>query len=82
MLQILNILAAYRNVSDMKGTVGVHRLVEAFKHTYALRMHLADPAFADVNSVLKDMLSPAFAAELQKSIDDNRTREPRFYGGR
>ncbi|KAL3696797.1 hypothetical protein R1sor_010873 [Riccia sorocarpa] len=82
LILILNILAAYKNISAIEGDLGVHHIVEAFKHTYAVRMNLADPDFVNVNPVLKDMLSPAFAATLQKTISDTTTQPPQFYGGR
>ncbi|KAL2643555.1 hypothetical protein R1flu_011142 [Riccia fluitans] len=82
LILILNILAAYKNVSAIEGDLGVHHIVEAFKHTYAVRMNLADPDFVNVNTVVKEMLSPVFAAKLQKTISNTMTRPPKFYGGR
>lgn len=81
-LQILNILAQYGYAAACNGIEGLHRLIEAFKHTYAVRMHLADPEFVDVNAVVADMLDPDFAASLRKQINDNVTFPPEYYGGR
>lgn len=78
----MNILAQYGQTLAMKGLLGIHRLIEAFKHTYAVRMNLADPAFVDVEPVISDMLSPTFASSLQKLILDNMTFAPTHYGGR
>jgi hypothetical protein len=57
-------------------------MIEAFKHAYAVRMGLADPAFVNITSVLEDMLNPDIAAELQKLISDNTTFPSGYYGGR
>lgn len=83
MILVLNILAAYDDPwSAVKGPLGSHRTIEAFKHAFALRMGLGDPDFVNVTDVLAHMLDPAFAARLQKLISDNRTFPPTFYGGR
>lgn len=84
MLQILNILARYGFPrSDSKSeALAVHREIEALKHAFAVRMNLGDPDFVNVTEVLSDMLSPKFAAELQKTIYDNMTFGPSHYGGR
>ncbi|KAG0598252.1 hypothetical protein M758_12G058000 [Ceratodon purpureus] len=79
---ILNILAKYGYAAAYNGLQGLHRLIEAFKHTYAVRMNLADPDFVDVKAVVADMLDPDFAASLHKQIVDNSTFPPEYYGGR
>lgn len=45
-------------------------------------MNLGDPDFVNITSVLSDMLSPKFAKELKKDINDNKTFGPSHYGGR
>lgn len=82
LLQILNILAKYGYAAAYNGLEGLHRLIEAFKHTYAVRMNLGDPDFVDVDSVVADMLDPNFAASLQSQIFDNTTFPTEYYGGR
>ena len=82
LLQILNILAKYGYAAALNGVEGLHRVIEAFKHTYAVRMNLGDPDFVDVSSVVADMLDPKFAASLQSQIVDNATFPPEYYGGR
>lgn len=81
-LQILNILAAFDDVAAIQGDLGIHHIVEAFKHTYAVRAYLGDPAFEDVRQIVADMKSPDFAASLQKTIADNTTFGPEHYGGK
>lgn len=80
--QILNILSQYGLPAGFAGSLGIHRLVECFKHYFAIRMNLGDPDFVNVSEVVSDMLSPQFAAELKKTIYDNMTFEPKHYGGR
>ncbi|XP_022774920.1 glutathione hydrolase 1-like isoform X2 [Durio zibethinus] len=82
MMLILNILAQYAVPSGLSGSLGIHRLIEALKHAFAVRMNLGDPEFVDVSKVVADMLSPKFAQELKKTIFDNMTFGPSHYGGR
>ncbi|PIN05719.1 Gamma-glutamyltransferase [Handroanthus impetiginosus] len=79
---ILNILAQYQNLSDISDALLTHREIEALKNALVVRMNLGDPDFVDVKSVLKDMLSEKFAAELRKTILDNTTFNSSHYGGR
>ena len=83
MLQILNILAQYGIPSGVSGPLGVHRLVEALKHAFAVRMNLGDPDFVpEVTNVVADMLSPKFAQDLKSKINDEKTFDPKYYGGK
>ncbi|KAJ4842111.1 gamma-glutamyltransferase [Turnera subulata] len=81
MILTLNILTQY-GVQGISGPIGIHRLIEALKHALAVRMNLGDPDFLNVSGVVSDMLSPTFAEELRKTIDDNMTFDPGHYGGR
>lgn len=49
---------------------------------FAVRMNLGDPDFVDVSDVLSDMLSEKFAERLKQDISDNKTFDPKHYGGR
>ncbi|CAN6824944.1 unnamed protein product [Brassica oleracea] len=82
MVLILNILSQYGIPKGVAGPLGVHRLVEALKHAFAVRMNLGDPDFVDVIKVVSDMLSPKFAQELKKKINDDKTFDPKYYGGK
>ncbi|PON33587.1 Gamma-glutamyltranspeptidase [Parasponia andersonii] len=82
MILMLNILSQFGFPSGISGSLGVHRQIEALKHTFAVRMNLGDPDFVNVSKVLSDMLSRKFAEELRKDINDNRTFDPGHYGGR
>ncbi|TXG74759.1 hypothetical protein ES288_1Z013100v1 [Gossypium darwinii] len=69
MMLVLNILAQYAIPSGLSGSLGTHRLIEALKHAFAVRMNLGDPDFVKVSKVVADMLSP-------------KTFGPNYYGGR
>ncbi|URE00502.1 Gamma-glutamyltranspeptidase [Musa troglodytarum] len=82
LILILNILAQYGIPSGVSGSLGLHRFIESLKHMFAVRMNLGDPDFYNVTAVLSDMLSPKFAEDLKKTINDNKTFPPKYYGGR
>lgn len=77
--QVLNILNAFENTNDAKGALGLHRLIEALKHMFALRMNLGDPDFVDISKTASQMLSPSFAKKIQKRILDNTTFPSEYY---
>ncbi|CAA7020570.1 unnamed protein product [Microthlaspi erraticum] len=82
MMLVLNILSQYGIPSGVSGSLGVHRLIEALKHAFAVRMNLGDPDFVNVSKVVSDMLSPKFAQDLKKKINDEKTFDTKYYGGR
>ncbi|KAK9947877.1 hypothetical protein M0R45_003475 [Rubus argutus] len=79
---ILNIFNSYGNSDAASGDLGLHRLIEALKHMFAVRMNLGDPAFVDTHEYASDMLSPSFAKEIQQKIFDNTTFPPEYYSYR
>ncbi|CAD5330411.1 unnamed protein product [Arabidopsis thaliana] len=81
MMLVLNILSQYGIPSGVSGPLGIHRLIEALKHAFAVRMNLGDPDFTDVTKVVSDMLSPKFAKDLKSKINDQKTFDPKYYGG-
>ncbi|XP_078166058.1 glutathione hydrolase 1-like [Carex rostrata] len=80
LILVLNILSQYGIPSGVSGPLGVHRLIEALKHFFAIKPNLGDPDFINNSKVLSDMLSPKFAAKLKKTILDNTTFGPAYYG--
>ncbi|XP_010688393.2 glutathione hydrolase 3 isoform X1 [Beta vulgaris subsp. vulgaris] len=76
---ILNILNKYGSANAIKGSLGLHRLIEAMKHMFAIRMNLGDPAFVNVTKYMSDMTSPSFAEEIWHKIYDNTTFPPEYY---
>ncbi|KAJ4958848.1 hypothetical protein NE237_025959 [Protea cynaroides] len=79
---VLHILDSYGSLDAVKGPLGLHRLIEAIKHMFALRMNLGDPAFVNVNDCITDMLSTSFAKSFQQKIFDNTTFPPDYYMNR
>lgn len=77
--QVLNILESYGNLDAAKGNLGMHRLIEALKHMFAIRMNLGDPDFENIGETVSEMLSPSFAQTIQHKILDNTTFPPEYY---
>ncbi|KAL6274558.1 hypothetical protein ACE6H2_025250 [Prunus campanulata] len=75
---VLNIFDSYGTSDAAKGDLGLHRLIEALKHMFAVRMNLGDPAFVDTSKYASDMLSPSFAKKIQQKIFDNTTFPPEW----
>ncbi|OAY64936.1 Gamma-glutamyltranspeptidase 3 [Ananas comosus] len=76
---VLNILGSYKSPDAVKGFLGIHRLIEATKHMFALRMDLGDPDFVNITEVVSNMLSPSFAEKIKQKILDNTTFSPDYY---
>ncbi|KAI3908736.1 hypothetical protein MKW98_029286 [Papaver atlanticum] len=76
---VLNILNSYGLMDFEKSPLGLHRLVEALKHMFAIRMNLGDPKFVNTTQYESEMLSPSFAAMLRDKILDNTTFPPDYY---
>ncbi|KAL4194413.1 hypothetical protein AMTRI_Chr05g68480 [Amborella trichopoda] len=74
-LLVLNILAQY---GELSGPLGLHRMVEALKEMFAMRMGLGDPDFEDVEPVVDAMLADVVARYLKNTIDDNTAHDPFF----
>lgn len=80
LILVLNILGSYGTPNAAKGTLGLHRTIEAFKHMFAVRMNLGDPKFVNITDSLSDMLSPEFAVKIKNKIYDNVTFPSEYYG--
>ncbi|XP_017697407.2 glutathione hydrolase 3 isoform X2 [Phoenix dactylifera] len=76
---VLNILDSYKSMKAVRGLLGLHHLIEALKHMFAMRMNLGDPDFVNITQYVSDMLSPSFAEKLQQKILDNTTFNPGYY---
>ncbi|ESR64598.1 hypothetical protein CICLE_v10007750mg [Citrus x clementina] len=79
MSMILNIFDSYGSSDSAKGNLGLHRLIEALKHMFAVRMTLGDPKFVNNTNTLSEMLSPSYAEQIQLKIFDNTTFPPDYY---
>ncbi|XP_020536628.1 glutathione hydrolase 3 isoform X2 [Jatropha curcas] len=76
---VLNIFNSYGTSDAAKGNLGLHRLIEALKHMFAVRMNLGDPQFVDIKKYVSEMLSPSYAEHIRKRIIDNTTFPPEYY---
>ncbi|KAI6681916.1 hypothetical protein NL676_035797 [Syzygium grande] len=76
---VLNILNSYGNSNAAEGSLGMHRLIEAMKHMFAVRMNLGDPNFVSISEYVSEMLSPSFAKQLRQKILDNTTFPSEYY---
>lgn len=75
LISILNILERYQfSVSGMTG-LNLHRMIEAFKHGFAQRTELGDPAFLPANNSLRvaEFISKEYAAQIRAQISDSQT---------
>ncbi|XP_019457122.1 PREDICTED: gamma-glutamyltranspeptidase 3-like [Lupinus angustifolius] len=79
---VLNILDSYGSPNAAVGKLGLHRLIEALKHMFAIRMNLGDPNFVNISDTVSDMLSPSFAKKIQHKIFDDTTFPPEYYKNR
>lgn len=79
---MMKIFESYGTSDAVNGDLGLHRLIEALKHMFAIRMKLGDPDFVNVTNTISDMFSPAFAKQIQQKIFDNTTFPPEYYMNR
>ncbi|KOB66355.1 putative gamma glutamyl transpeptidase [Operophtera brumata] len=72
---ILNILSGYRfnpisiNTTEDK-ILTYHRILEAFKYSFATRTKLGDPDFLDLNELIRKVTSPEYGNEIRLRIND------------
>ncbi|XP_068236155.1 scoloptoxin SSD14-like isoform X2 [Palaemon carinicauda] len=82
---ILNIMDDYNinpsSFDDENVILSHQRFTEAMKWAYAKRTELGDADFVDISSLLKNLTSDAYAADIQGQITDSRTfQDPEHYG--
>ncbi|XP_018025549.1 glutathione hydrolase 1 proenzyme, partial [Hyalella azteca] len=84
---MLNVLDGYgldpNDVQDVSSSVLTHqRITETFKYAYALRTQLGDPQYVDVQDLLSNLTSEAYAEYIRLQVLDNSTsQDPEYYGG-
>jgi gamma-glutamyltranspeptidase len=77
-------LAGYKSpLASFADTLSVHRMVEACKHAFSIRMSLSDPAFDSdtVTAAVNDLVTGPYIEELRKITRDNETLPLSQYGG-
>lgn len=80
-LSILNIINGFDGFGDpAQINLTTHRLDEAFRWSYGLRVNLGDPSFVpNLTDYQANMLSEETAAEIRSKISDTRTYNSTFY---
>ncbi|KAL0272097.1 UNVERIFIED_CONTAM: hypothetical protein PYX00_005195 [Menopon gallinae] len=84
---ILNILSGYNfsreSVATTEDTIlTYHRMVEAFKYSFATRTQLGDPNFIDTKETVLNSTSESYGNALRERIDDHMTsNDYKHYGG-
>ena len=77
-------------LASFADTLGIHRMTEAMKHAFAIRMSMGDPAFPIGNDVtnattydaVEALIQGSYMEELrQSSYSDNRVLNMSHYGG-
>jgi gamma-glutamyltranspeptidase len=65
-------------------TLSIHRMVEAMRHAFAIRMSLSDPAFHSnvTKNAVRDLVSGPYMESLRKLSKDNDTLTLSQYGGK
>lgn len=83
---ILNILKGYKmREKDLKDNRALvyHRFIEAFNFAYARRTELADPAIEPgISKVVNELMNETYAEITRQKIDDTKTHDPSYYGGK
>lgn len=74
LLAIMNIMDGYNlSAADQHKPITYHKLIEAFKHVYAMRANLGDPFDSDyteeIYNVTDHMLSPIMASIIREKIN-------------
>ena len=64
-------------------TLSVHRMVEASKHVFAIRMSLSDPDYNSeiVSDAVRDLISGPYMKDLAEATRDDRSHGLSWYGG-
>lgn len=80
-LSILNIINGFDGFDDpAQINLTTHRLDEALRWSYGLRVNLGDPSFvANMTQYQASMLSEETAAEIRSKISDTRTYNSSYY---
>ncbi len=82
---VLRFLSRYKTpFASVSDTLSVHRMVEACRHAYALRMSLCDPQYntETTKDVVYDLTRGKFMDSLRKITKDESTLRLSEYGGK
>eukprot|EP01035_Chromulina_nebulosa_P020104 gene20104-26102_t len=79
---ILKFMSLYAEPIVSLGQLYFHRLAEIYKHCYAIRMSLGDPAFIDTDGPVSALLSTDYLLGLLNITSDTNTLPLNYYGGK
>ena len=68
---IVNFMESYLQPASSVGHLYDHRLVEAMKHGFAIRLSLGDPDFVNTTGPISALLNKTFMAELEKMTSES-----------
>jgi gamma-glutamyltranspeptidase len=77
-------LAGYKSpLAAAADTLSIHRMVEAMRHAFAIRMSLSDPAFNTnvTMAAVRDLVTGSYMESLRKLSKDDNTLSISKYGG-
>ena len=78
---IVNFMEGYLQPAASAGHVYDHRLVEAMKHGFAIRLSLGDPDFVNTTGPIGALLNKTYMAELRGLTQDTEVLDVNAYGG-
>lgn len=78
---IVNFMEGYEQPMASQGHLYDHRLVEAMKHTFAIRLSLGDPDFVDTTGPIAALLDKEYMANLRNMTSDTGVLPLEDYGG-
>lgn len=78
---IVNFLEGYEQPMASQGHLYDHRLVEAMKHAFAIRLSLGDPDFVDTTGPIAALLDKGYMGNLRNLTSDSTVLPLDDYGG-
>lgn len=79
---LLKFLSSYADPMVSQSYLYYHRLAEAMKHVFAIRMSLGDPAFVNTTGPIHALLSDSYMSQLRRVTSDKSVLPLDQYGGR
>jgi gamma-glutamyltranspeptidase / glutathione hydrolase / leukotriene-C4 hydrolase len=78
---IVEFMDGFASPLASEGLIYNHRLVEAMKNVFAIRMSLADPEFKNITGPINALTSQKFMGQLRSEMNDNSVKPVENYGG-
>lgn len=78
---IVNFMEGYEQPMASQGHLYDHRLVEAMKHAFAIRLSLGDPDFVNTTGPIQALLNKQYMGNLRSLTSDKGILDINAYGG-